>query len=147
MKRPAHIQRLREQAANNQDRGQVTAFVVGIVAALWLFAGIVVDGGLALAGKVRALDVAQEAARTGAQQLDIGRLRSTEDIRLLKGKAAHAATAYVTATGDTAKTTVRGQEVTVQVTHHQPAQILQLIGVRALTVTAHATVRAERTNP
>ncbi|MBL1102900.1 pilus assembly protein TadG-related protein, partial [Streptomyces coffeae] len=76
MKRPALIQRLREQAATNQDRGQVTAFVVGIVAALWLFAGIVVDGGLALAGKARALDVAQEAARTGAQQLDVGRLRS-----------------------------------------------------------------------
>ncbi|MCQ6246176.1 hypothetical protein EC608_010695 [Streptomyces malaysiensis subsp. malaysiensis] len=118
-----------------------------MVAALWLFTGIVIDGGLALAGKAQALDVAQEAARTGAQQLDIGRLRSTQDVRLLTGKAARAAAAYVTATGDLGQAKVRGDEVTVKVTHRQPTQILQLVGVRTLTVTAHATVRAERANP
>ncbi|MFI0818595.1 pilus assembly protein TadG-related protein [Streptomyces sp. NPDC021098] len=129
----------------SDDGGQATAFMVGVVAALWLFAGIVVDGGLALAGKARALDVAQEAARTGAQQLDIARLRAADnDIRLLRGKAAQAAASYVTATGDTGTATVHGDEVTVHVTHHQHAQILQLVGLRTLTVTAHATVRAER---
>jgi hypothetical protein len=52
----------------------------------------------------------------------------------------------VSATGDTGSATVRGDEVTVHVTHHQRAQILQLVGMRTLTVTAHATVRAERAN-
>ncbi|MEU5647568.1 pilus assembly protein TadG-related protein [Streptomyces milbemycinicus] len=142
----AHLEAVRSKIVGGDDRGQVTSFVMGVMLALWLFAGIVIDGGLALAGKARALDVAQEAARTGAQQLDIGRLRSTDDVRLLRSKAARAATAYVSATGDTGRATVRGDEVTVHVTHHQPAQILQLVGVRTLTVTADATVRAERAN-
>ncbi|MER6146220.1 pilus assembly protein TadG-related protein [Streptomyces sparsogenes] len=141
-----HLEAARSRIAGGEDRGQVTSFVVGVMVALWLFAGIVIDGGLALAGKARALDVAQEAARTGAQQLDIGRLRSTDDVRLLRGKAARAAVAYVSATGDTGSAKVRGDEVTVHVTHHQRAQILQLVGVRTLTVTAHATVRAKRAN-
>ncbi|MFT9479753.1 pilus assembly protein TadG-related protein [Streptomyces sp. Mo3] len=134
----------RPTAVKNADGGQATAFMVGVAAALWLFAGIVVDGGLALAGKARALDVAQEAARTGAQQLDIARLRTADDVRLLHGKAAQAAASYITATGDTGTAAVHGDEVTVYVTHHQRAQILQLVGVRTLTVTGHATVRAER---
>lgn len=147
MKPSRPLSLVRTMAATNRDQGQVTPFVIGMVAALWLFAGIVVDGGLALAGKARALDVAQEAARTGAQQLDVGRLRRADDIRLSDGKAARAATSYVAAAGDTGRATVRGDEVTVQVTHHERAQILQLVGVRTLAVTAHATVRAERANP
>ncbi|MFM9446950.1 pilus assembly protein TadG-related protein [Streptomyces acidiscabies] len=129
------------------DRGQVTAFVVGTVLVLWLFAGIVVDGGLALAGKARALDTAQEAARTGAQQLDIGRLRTADDVRLTGTRATAAAQAYVTSTGDTGTASAHGDEVTVRVTHRQRAQILQLVGVRTLTVTATATARAERVTP
>ncbi|MEV0112552.1 pilus assembly protein TadG-related protein [Streptomyces sp. NPDC050844] len=135
------------QLAADPDRGQVTTFVVAVVLALWLFAGIVVDGGLALAGKARALDVAQEAARTGAQQLDIGRLRGGDDIRLVQGRAATTAKAYVASTGDAGTATVRGDEVTVHVTHHQRAQILQLVGVRTLTVRAQATAQAERATP
>ncbi|ASQ97798.1 hypothetical protein CGL27_36525 [Streptomyces sp. 11-1-2] len=146
MKPSASSRVVRETVATNRDRGQVTAFVIGVVAALWLFAGIVVDGGLALASKARALDVAQEAARTGAQQLDVGRLRSADDIRLSNGKATRAATSYVAATGDTGRASVHGDEVTVWVTHHQRAQILRVIGVRTLTVTARATVRAEHAN-
>ncbi|KPI17627.1 hypothetical protein OK074_1648 [Actinobacteria bacterium OK074] len=136
--------RARERA---DDRGQVTAFVVGTVLALWLFAGIVVDGGLALAGKAGALDTAQEAARTGAQELDIGRLRGAADVRLTRASAAAAARGYVAATGDSGTATVRGDTVTVHVTHHQHAQILQLVGVRTLTVTATATAQAERVTP
>lgn len=129
------------------DCGQVTAFVVGTVFALWLFAGIVVDGGLALAGKARALDTAQEAARTGAQQLDVGGLRTARDVRLTGARATAAARAYVTSTGDTGTATAHGDEVTVRVTHRQQAQILRLVGVRTLTVTATATARAERVTP
>lgn len=129
------------------DRGQMTAFVVGTVLALWLFAGLVVDGGLALAGKARALDAAQEAARTGAQQLDVARLRSGGDVKLVTGKAAAAASAYVTSVGDSGTASVHGDTVTVRVTHRQRAQILQLIGVRTLTITATATAQAERVTP
>ncbi|QHA07832.1 hypothetical protein GQF42_35115 [Streptomyces broussonetiae] len=133
--------------AAGDDRGQVTVFVVGVFAALWLFAGIVVDGGLALSGKAQALDTAQEAARTGAQQLDIGRLRHGEEVRLVRDKATAAACAYVASTGDAATASVKGEAVTVHVTHHQRTQILQLIGLRTLTVHATATAHAERITP
>jgi Flp pilus assembly protein TadG len=138
---------VRRRMAEGGDRGQVTAFVVGTVLALWLFAGIVVDGGLTLAGKAQAMDAAQEAARTGAQQLDLTRLRRTQDVRLMRGNAAAAAQAYVTSTGDTGEVSVRGDTVTVHVTHHQHTQILQLVGLRVLTVTASATAHAQRTTP
>lgn len=129
------------------DRGQMTAFVLGTVLALWLFAGIVVDGGLALAGKARALDTAQEAARTGAQQLDVARLRHGGNVKLVTGKASAAAHAYITSVGDGGTVNVHGDTVTVHVTHRQRAQILQLIGVHTLTVTATATAQAERVTP
>lgn len=135
------------KSAVGDDRGQATAFLVGVFAALWLFAGIVVDGGLALAGKVQALDVAQEAARTGAQQLDVGQLRRGNAVRLVRAEAAQAARSYVASTGDSGSASVNGDAVTVRVTHHQRTQILQLIGLRTLTVHATGTAHAERATP
>ncbi|MGW3952874.1 pilus assembly protein TadG-related protein [Streptomyces sp. NPDC004752] len=143
----AHPVRGRIRITAGDDRGQVTGFIVGVFAALWLFAGIVVDGGLALAGKAQALDVAQEAARTGAQQLDIGGLRHGDEVRLVADKAVAAARAYVDSTGNNATAVVKGDAVTVRVTHHQRTQILQLIGLRTLTVHATGTAHAERTTP
>ncbi|WP_338672605.1 pilus assembly protein TadG-related protein [Streptomyces sp. SCSIO 30461] len=131
----------------HDDRGQLTPFAVGVIAALWLFAGIVVDGGLALAAKAQALDTAQEAARVGAQQLDVGRLRRGSQVRLLKQRAAAAARAHIASTGDTGTASVRSDAVTVHVTHHQSTQVLQLIGLRTLTVHATGSARAERLTP
>ncbi|AKA06860.1 hypothetical protein SAZ_33980 [Streptomyces noursei ZPM] len=141
----AHLSVIRATVALGDDRGQATVFIVGVVAALWLFAGIVVDGGLALAGKAQALDVAQEAARSGAQQLDVGRLRGHHGVRLVRAEAARVARAYVASAGDTGIAAVKGDAVSVQVTHHYHPQILQLVGVRTLTVHATATSHAERT--
>ncbi|MFI6350236.1 pilus assembly protein TadG-related protein [Streptomyces sp. NPDC050560] len=129
------------------DRGQVTAFVVGVFLAVWLFAGIVVDGGLALAGKIAAQDAAQEAARAGAQQLDLARLRHGADVRLVHGPALSAARAHITSTGDTGSATVTGDVVTARVTHHQRTQILGLIGLDTLTVHATGRAHAERVGP
>ncbi|WP_419994468.1 pilus assembly protein TadG-related protein [Streptomyces boninensis] len=126
------------------DQGQVTVFVLGAVLIGWMFAGIVIDGGLALAGKVRALNNAQEAARTGAQQLDLRLLRDEQRVRLDASKAVGAARAYVAGTGDAADVAVRGNRVHVTVTHHQRAQLLQLVGVRQLVTTATATAEAQR---
>ncbi|MFF4741633.1 TadE/TadG family type IV pilus assembly protein [Streptomyces sp. NPDC001268] len=144
-----NIQKNRQHARRiiGEDRGQVTAFIVGTVLALWLFAGIVVDGGLALASKARALDTAQEAARTGAQQLDIAELRHNQAIQLKIVHAAQIAHTYVTSTGNTGTAHVRGDKVTVHVTHRQRTQILQLIGIHTLTLTATATAQAAQATP
>lgn len=124
------------------DRGQVTAFVVGVALGLWIFIGIVVDGGLALAAKTRAMNNAQEAARTGAQHLDLATLRHENTKRLDAEQAMRAARAYITATGDSARVTVQGNTVTVHVTHHLHTQVLQLAGLGELTITATGSARA-----
>lgn len=132
--------------AGTGQEGQATAFVVGAFAAAWLFAGIVVDGGLAMAASSRAQDIAQEAARTGAQQLDLTRLRHGE-LRLNSDEAQTAAHRYVTSTGDTGTVSVHDTTVTVRVTHQQHTQILHLIGLRTLTAHGDATAHAERHTP
>lgn len=124
------------------DRGQVTAFVAVVVLGLWLFTGIVVDGGLALAAKTRAWDNAQEAARTAAQHLDLAALRRDHIVRLDPERARQAARTYLTATGGTPRVHIEGDTVTVHLTHHLDTQVLQLAGLKQLTITATATATA-----
>jgi Flp pilus assembly protein TadG len=128
-----------------RDTGQVSMFAVLAVIALVALAGLVYDGGQALAAKTTAIDIAQEAARAGAEQISLGTLRQTGRV-VLDGPAARAAAlAYVASTGtaDTASVTVTNDTVTVTVTRAQPTAILALIGVRTLTVTGSATAAAE----
>ena len=128
------------------DGGQVTAFTFIMVAALIMFAGLVLDGGLALAANVRALNEAQEAARSGAQALDLVTFRATGNVVLDPDQAVASARQYLAATGNpdasSAPVTVAGDQVTVTVTRTQRMQILQVVGVHQITVDATATARA-----
>ncbi|MGI5353010.1 pilus assembly protein TadG-related protein [Streptomyces sp. CA-250714] len=135
------LRRLRE--GGRDDRGQVVVAVAGGVVVLWLFAGIVIDGGLALAAAARAQDVAQEAARTGAQQVDVHHLRNGE-VRLRTAQAEADARRYVASSGDSCTVSARRDKVTVHITHRQPTQILKLIGKQTLTARASATAHAQR---
>src|SRR6266508_3175311 len=112
-------------------RGQVTAFVVIIVLALWLFAGLVLDGGLTLAAKRRAINEAEAAARAGAQAIAIPTFRSSGRLTLDPA----AARAYLAAAGHPGRIQVAGDRVTVTVTLTQHTQILRLAGLGQLTVT------------
>ncbi|MEO3810764.1 pilus assembly protein TadG-related protein [Sphaerisporangium sp. B11E5] len=122
----------------------MSGFVAGIVGGLLLLAGIVLDGGLALGAKVRALNEAQEAARSGAQQLDLAAYRRNGAVRLDHARARTAALAYIAATPDTATVAVSGNTVTVVVHAVQPAQVLGLAGVGAFRVSGRATAMAQR---
>ncbi|MFC7305121.1 pilus assembly protein TadG-related protein [Streptomyces monticola] len=125
------------------DEGQVTAVVVVMVAGLFLFAGLVVDGGLALAGKVRAADTAQEAARAACQHVDLDHLRTTHQLRLDGPAAQAAAQARITAVGDTGRVRITGDQAQVNVTHVQKTQVLSLVGLSSLTTRASATAHLE----
>ncbi|MGW7074635.1 pilus assembly protein TadG-related protein [Streptomyces sp. NPDC054866] len=126
------------------DSGQVTVVVVVSVAGLFLFAGLVIDGGLALAGKVRAADTAQEAARAGCQEVDLDHLRATHRLRLDAPTARTAARARITGVGDTGRVRVQQDQTQVTVTHTQKTQVLSLIGLDRLTTTASATAHIQR---
>ena len=120
------------------DRGQVTAFFVVLLAAMLVCAGLVLDGGLALRDKVRAINEAQEAARAGAQEIDLSAFRRDGAVHLDGAQATAAARRYLTATGNPlsaqSTVTVAGDQVTVTVTRRQPTQLLTLIGLPSLTV-------------
>ena len=128
-----------------REQGQVTAFVVIIMAAFLAFAGLVYDGGNALAAKTTTIDEAQEAARAGAQQINLAAFRATGQVTLNPAAAAAAAQAYVAAAGggDTATVTVIGDTVTVQISAVSTTEFLRLFGIPAIHVTGSATATAE----
>jgi|HubBroStandDraft_3_1064219.scaffolds.fasta_scaffold138895_2 hypothetical protein len=130
---------------HGRDGGQVTAFTVITMTALLAAAGLTWDGGQALAARTTAADIAQEAARAGADQVSLAVLRATGQVTLDAPAARAAALAYVaaTGTGDTAAVSVTPLTVTVTVTHAQPTAFLGAIGIPDLTVTGQATAAAE----
>ncbi len=124
------------------DAGQVTPFVVLLSVALLAVAGLVLDAGLAISAKVQALDIAQSAARAGAQQLDLYAYRTTGVTRLDTGRAASAARSWLASAGVTGDASATATTVTVTVRRTNRTQILQLVGVQSLHVSATATATA-----
>jgi len=130
--------------ARRGERGQVAIFVVGIFMALVMTGGLVIDGGLGLAGRLRALDEAQSAARAGAQAVDRATYQRTGHVVLDGNAAVGAARSYIAATGDTADVTVAGDRLHVTVHHTQAMQILGVLGLRSLTLSGDGEARAEQ---
>jgi Flp pilus assembly protein TadG len=142
MKRPLRTALARVRRRTGDDAGRVTSFATVISLALFAVAGLVLDAGLALSTKVQALDIAQAAARAGAQQLDLNLYRTSNQAQLDPQRAASAAQAWLASAGvdgDAAATTTT---VTVTVRRTTDTQLLHLIGVRQLHVSASATATA-----
>lgn len=140
----------------SDDSGRVTAFFVVLTTAVLLFAGLVLDGGLALAAKVRAIGAAQEAARAGAQAIDLGAYRTDGTLRLDPDRAAALARAYLAdsaisrshATGGgpdlTVSVVVVGDTVTVTVAVSEPTQLLGLVGIPSIKVSGTGSAHPDR---
>lgn len=133
------------RAVLRDQHGRVSAFVVVLATACLLFAGLVLDGGLTLAAKTRAIGQAQEAARAGAQELDLSAYRTTGVFRLDPTHAQAAAQRYLTTVHATGTVTVTGNTVTVTVTTRTPTQLLSLIGISEITVTAAGRAEPQQT--
>ena len=131
---------LRERTGG--DAGQVTPFAVLMTVAVLAVAGLVLDAGLALSEKVRALDIAQAAARAGAQELDLYKYRTNNVAELDPTRAASAARAWLTSTGVEGEATATTTTVIVTVRRTTDTQLLQIVGVRQLAVSASATATA-----
>ncbi|MFD2414823.1 hypothetical protein [Amycolatopsis pigmentata] len=128
---------------HKDESGGVTAFVVVFVAAVIAFSGLVLDGGLALAGKVRAMGEAQEAARAGAQAIDLSAYRSTGELRLIAGEAVTLASQYLAAAGRSGEVTVTRNIVSVKVTDTHHSLLLGAVGVKSLTTIVSASAQPE----
>jgi hypothetical protein len=129
------------------EAGMVTAFVVVMMLALVLMAGLVLDGGLALAAKVQAIDDAQAAARAGAQAIDLATYRATGQVTLDVGEATTDAEQALAVAGHAGTVAVVGDEVTVTVSITQPMQILDLAGIKQVTVSGSGSATAEQAAP
>ncbi len=133
-------QRLRH-GLDRGDRGSVAGYLVVSAVALFALAGLVLDGGAALTAHGRAADVAQQAARAGADALDETSLRSPTPGGLTANPAAarDAAQAVLTAAGITGEVTVAGSQVTVSARASEPTAILSMVGVDQVGGSATAT--------
>ncbi|MDI6106041.1 pilus assembly protein TadG-related protein [Actinoplanes sp. NEAU-A12] len=120
----------------------MTPFVVLLSVVLVAVAGLVLDAGLAISAKVQALDMAQSAARAGAQQLDLYAYRTRGVARLDTGRAASTARSWLASAGVSGDASATATTVTVTVRRTTRTQLMQLVGVRSLNVSATATATA-----
>jgi hypothetical protein len=128
------------------QRGSLTVFMVGAVFAMILAIGLGVDGSRALQGFLRASGEAQEAARAGADVLDVASVYGGGAPAVNGTGACAAAAAYIEQTGDAmvscTPNAVDGAQLTVAVSAQVPTIFLGLFDVTSFTMTASATAEA-----
>ena len=113
--------------------------VVLLVPVLILASGLVLDGGAALSTKDRVLGEAAEAARIGADALDVITYRRTGHAVVEPARARTAAKRFLAATGDHYTVTVSADSVTVNVTADYRTQLLNVGGLDVIRVAGQAS--------
>lgn len=108
------------------ERGSVAPFVAVVALALLMVAGMAYDGGQVVAAQARARDLAGNAARAGAQEIDLATLRATGEPELSADRAAAAARWYLAESGVVGDVVVSGRTITVTVRFPQPMRVLPL---------------------
>lgn len=119
------------------DRGSITGFTACIVFTLVLCAGLVFDGGRMVAAWVQAADLAENAARAGAQEIvDI----RAGDWRIDPARASARAQRYLGDQGVTGQVTATESNVSVTVEQTTTMTLLRLVGIssRSVSVTRAA---------
>ena len=132
MNRPRH----------RNDDGVVTVTIVALVIAVVAASGLVIDGGRLLAARRDAANVAAAAARTAAQELDVRRLETANDVTLDPVDATAAAREILTRHGyapDDTTITIDGAAVRVEVRDDVALTLLAFTGTRTRSVTGVAT--------
>ncbi|GII75496.1 hypothetical protein Sru01_04780 [Sphaerisporangium rufum] len=133
--------------ARRGERGSMSVFVVLFSVVVFLLAGLLVDGGAAINARLRAADIAEQAARAAADQVDVELLRTTGRVRLLADTQAVCGRArrVIAAHGDPAVRLAScrvgaGQaEVTVAVSARWKALFLAAFGFAGAAMTGTAT--------
>lgn len=116
-----------------REIGTLTAFLAALCVSLFALVGLAVDGGRAVAARVTASGVAEQAARVGADQLSIADLRSGQ-ITIDPAAATRSAEAYLRSAGYTGSVTATMSMVTVRVRASAPTVVLGIVGIRYISV-------------
>jgi Flp pilus assembly protein TadG len=122
------------------ERGAAAVFVMLMTVALLVGAGLVIDGGYALAERRQLNSQAEQAARVGADALDQASLRDGGTPVVDPARARSAAARYLADVGATGTTvSVTGNIVTVTIAGHVETTILSIAGVTRIAVSASAS--------
>lgn len=119
------------------EHGSLSAFLAVLAVGLLVLVGLVVDGGRALVAKRRAVDVAQQAARVGADQLSVDALRAGR-FSVDPAQALATIDRYLSAAGARGSASFTGDTVTVHVAGAASTAVLGMVGIKEISVTATA---------
>ncbi|GAB4087252.1 hypothetical protein GCM10028784_38820 [Myceligenerans cantabricum] len=135
----------RRRSAGRGERGEVNILVAGLLPALIIAIGLVVDGGGRLQAADHAQYTAEQAARAGAQEQDISEAQYGRPPRLDATAAAAAAQNHLSAAGVTGRVDyVQNASIGVSTTVTYDTKFLALIGIRSLSAEGSAEARAVR---
>ena len=127
---------------SRDEAGVVTVTIVVLVIAIVAAAGLVIDGGRLLAARRDAANTAAAAARTAAQELDVSRFETGNDVTLATDDAINVAREIITRQGyapaDTT-ITINGSLVRIEIRDDVPLTLLAFSGAGTRTVTGTAT--------
>jgi Flp pilus assembly protein TadG len=84
----------------DRERGSLSLFAVIFTLVVLMLAGLVYDGGLAIAARQRAADVAESAARAGANAVDVEAFRARQVLVVDQAEACDNAREVVARDGD-----------------------------------------------
>ena len=121
------------------EQGSLSAFVAVLALSLFILVGLVVDGGRAIAAHRQAIDIAEQAARAGAERLSLDNLRSAGSVTVDPGAALQAAETFLAEAGQQGEVLVSGLSVTVKIHVESPTSILEIVGISSIPVSASAT--------
>ena len=124
-----------------RERGSVAVLMAVFAVGMFAMAGLVIDGGAALAARGRAADLAEQASRAGADALAPHSLRgrSPQDLRIDPAAATTAARRVLTTAGASGDVGVMGRDVTVTAHVRRRSVVLSAFGVDDVSGTASAT--------
>jgi len=109
-----------------------------LLVAVFALVGLVVDGGSALSARQSAADEAEQAARAGAGALSVDALRSGS-LQIDQAKAVAAAERFTVVAGHPGTAAVSSGTVKVSIHYQIHTQILGIIGINTLSISATAT--------
>jgi Flp pilus assembly protein TadG len=126
--------------ADPTDRGSISLYFAIVTLAALVMAGLVVDGGGALATRERAADLATQAARAGASALTPASLREAPTgLQADPAAATRAADAVLGDGGATGQVSISGATVTVTAHITRHTAILSAVGLDDISQSATAS--------
>ena len=126
--------RLKPRVGHDDGYATVWTALTGFI--LIVLAGLIVAAGVVFGAQERGYDLAQAAARAGAQEIDLDVLRADGQVRLNPARAITRARQFLTRAGATGTVTATTVSVTVTATTRQPTTMLARVGVDSVTVTS-----------